>query len=121
MTEAHQHNQKQESSEALVEVVSHLTNNLGETVTPELIADISRIILSREISVYGLPLDKDLDLDLVGIKEASEILNLTRQRVSQLSAECKIPGKLGVTAAGPVWQRRSVENYGESRKSRNSR
>ncbi len=117
MTEAHEELKRQHSSEALVEVVSHLTNNLGETVTPELIADISRIILSREISLYGLPLDKDSDLDLVGIKESAEILKITKQRVSQLSVEGKIPGKLGVTAAGPVWQRRSVEKYGESRKS----
>jgi prophage regulatory protein len=52
---------------------------------------------------------------LAGIREAAEILGVSRQRVNQLERLKGFPKPLDRIAAGPVWRRADVEKWAKRR------
>jgi Uncharacterized protein conserved in bacteria (DUF2188) len=50
-------------------------------------------------------------LDLVGIKEIAEILDVSRQRASELSRHPRFPVPITRLAVGPIWLRSSIANF----------
>lgn len=63
----------------------------------------------------------DLDwtgLQLVGVSEAAEILEVSKQRVNQLTHTAAFPAPIAQLAATKVWHRSDVEAFAEQRKTR---
>lgn len=52
---------------------------------------------------------------LVGAAEVAEILGVSRQRVTQLTARPDFPAPVAVLAMGKVWARDDVERWAEER------
>jgi hypothetical protein len=52
---------------------------------------------------------------LAGVREAAEIFHVSRQRVSQLDAEGKLPDPIDRIAAGPVWKASDLELMAKKR------
>jgi hypothetical protein len=50
-------------------------------------------------------------MDLVGVKEASEILGWDKRKVSVYLGRGKLPEPIARLAAGPVWYRRDIEAF----------
>jgi prophage regulatory protein len=51
-------------------------------------------------------------LDLVGLTEIAEMLDLSRQRVDQIvRADPRFPEPVAVIAAGRIWRRSDVERW----------
>jgi len=52
-------------------------------------------------------------LDLVGLTEIAEMLELSRQRVDQLvrDADSSFPEPVAVISAGRIWRRSDVERW----------
>jgi len=59
--------------------------------------------------------------DLVGLTEAAARLGVTRQRALQLSKTRAFPRPLAQLAAGPVFSRREIDNFGARRDARNGK
>ena len=53
----------------------------------------------------------DMSEELVGVAEVADLLQVSRQRVSQLSVTAGFPKPSARLAAGPVWQRKAVEQW----------
>ena len=51
-------------------------------------------------------------VELVGTAEIAEMLGLSRQRVHQLTSKPDFPQPLAVLAAGVIWRREDVEEWG---------
>lgn len=51
------------------------------------------------------------DVDLMGLKEIAELLDVSIQRAHQLAAANGFPEPLGETSAGRVWRRADVEKW----------
>ena len=51
------------------------------------------------------------DVDLMGLKEIAELLDVSIQRAHQLAATDGFPAPLGETSAGRVWKRVDVEKW----------
>ena len=54
-------------------------------------------------------------VDLVGTAEVAKILETSRQNISTSLARGKFPQPYARVAAGPLWLRRQIEEYKESR------
>lgn len=52
-----------------------------------------------------------MPLDLVGVAEIADMLGVTRTRVTQLAKTYGFPEPVARLAAGPVWQRRDIEEW----------
>jgi predicted DNA-binding transcriptional regulator AlpA len=51
-------------------------------------------------------------LDLVGLTEIAEVLDLSRQRVDQIvRADLTFPEPVAVISAGRIWRRSDVERW----------
>jgi predicted DNA-binding transcriptional regulator AlpA len=50
-------------------------------------------------------------VELVGLKEIAEILNVSKQRAGQLASRADFPRPLGEISAGRVWKRSDVERW----------
>jgi hypothetical protein len=50
-------------------------------------------------------------MELVGLKEIAEILNVSKQRAAQLAARPDFPQPLGEISAGRIWKRSDVERW----------
>jgi predicted DNA-binding transcriptional regulator AlpA len=51
-------------------------------------------------------------LDLVGLTEIAEMLDLSRQRVDQIArSDSTFPEPVAVITAGRIWRRRDVERW----------
>lgn len=48
---------------------------------------------------------------LMGMHEIAEHIGRTRQRAQQITIEPGFPAPLDVIAAGPIWERGTVERY----------
>lgn len=52
------------------------------------------------------------ELDVVGIREIADVLNLTTQRVDQLArTDPRFPAPAAVLAAGRIWRRADIEQW----------
>lgn len=51
--------------------------------------------------------------DLVGVAEASKILDLPKPRISRLRSQGKMPSPVAELESGPVWVRQDVEALAE--------
>lgn len=49
--------------------------------------------------------------DLVGTTEISNMLGVSRQRVTQLAATPAFPEPVARLAAGPIWDRSDIEEW----------
>ena len=50
---------------------------------------------------------------LAGVAEVAGMLGVSRQRVSQLAGSRDFPEPVVTLAAGPVWERKAVEDWAE--------
>ena len=50
---------------------------------------------------------------LAGIREAAEILGVSRQRASELASSAGFPRPVAELAAGPVWLRSAIRSFNE--------
>jgi predicted DNA-binding transcriptional regulator AlpA len=50
-------------------------------------------------------------VELVGLKEIAEMLQVSKQRAGQLAARADFPEPLGEISAGRVWKRSEVEEW----------
>jgi hypothetical protein len=53
--------------------------------------------------------------DLVGVKEAAEILGWDPRKVATYRSRGRFPEPIAVLAMGPVWYRQQIEDYKKSR------
>lgn len=60
--------------------------------------------LDRELASSNVP-------DLIGVAELAQLLNVSRQRASELARSRGFPKPLVTLKAGPVWRRSSVARY----------
>lgn len=60
--------------------------------------------LDRELAASNVP-------DLIGVAELAALLNVSRQRASELAHSREFPKPLVVLKAGPVWRRSTVARY----------
>ncbi len=60
--------------------------------------------LDRQLAMSNIP-------DLVGVAELAALLNVSRQRASELAHSRGFPKPWVVLKAGPVWKRSSVARY----------
>lgn len=51
------------------------------------------------------------ELEVVGSRELSKLLNVSRQRLAQLRAEGTLPEPDAVLAATPVWKRATIDSF----------
>lgn len=51
------------------------------------------------------------ELDVVGSREARELLGVSQQRLAQLRAEGRLPEPDAELAATPVWKRRTLDSF----------
>lgn len=56
----------------------------------------------------------DAGVDLVGIAEVAEMLDITRQRASMLQTKGDFPRPLTKLASGPVWRRHDIEVWAKT-------
>lgn len=63
--------------------------------------------LERELEAPAVPA-------LAGISEVATILNVSRQRASQLAGSARFPEPICDLAAGPVWLRSAIVSFSES-------
>jgi hypothetical protein len=55
---------------------------------------------------------------LVGVSEVAEMLGVTKQRVSALHQENRLPRPLARLASGPVWAAAGIQKFSETRANR---
>lgn len=84
-------------------------DTLGGMVTTyhELIEQPSDVVDGRIVGQDGL--------QLVGVAEAAELLNVSRQRISQLARDPRFPTAVAHLRATPVWRADQVATYGVRR------
>lgn len=56
--------------------------------------------------------------DLIGLKEAAEILGWDPRKVATYRARGSFPEPIAELAAGPVWQRKQIEDYKKAKQAR---
>lgn len=53
-------------------------------------------------------------MNLVGVAEVADLLQVSRQRVHQLAAATGFPKPVAVLSAGLIWHRRDIERWAVS-------
>ena len=72
--------------------------------------NVERFSVTEE-SVFDAVMEASVFPAFVGTIEAAEILGVSKQRVSQLAAEGRMPTPVAVLAAGPVYLESSVRAF----------
>jgi hypothetical protein len=67
----------------------------------------------------GIKIEKE-KLDLVGVKEAAEILGWDPRRVATYRSRGSLPEPVAELASGPVWLREQIEEYKREREGKQS-
>jgi len=76
---------------------------------------------ARIVSVEALSME-DLDRsiaesnapDLVGVSELADLLKVSKQRISKLSAAADFPKPVATLAAGPIWRKFAIARFAEA-------
>jgi hypothetical protein len=68
-------------------------------------------IHAQEWEAFEAELDRDRSLELVGVAEVAEMLDVSKQRVTQLARDPRFPEAWQLLASGPVWAKAAVQRF----------
>ena len=69
---------------------------------------------AQEWSHFEADMDRPNGLELAGVTEVAEMLDVSRQRVSELARLSHFPPPMYDLAAGPVWAKAAIERFLET-------
>ncbi len=93
--------------------VRHAIDNALDVVTSSPSVNVASIVrveaqtdesLGQELGIDDVP-------DLIGVAELANLLNISKQRASELARQPDFPAPRDVLAAGPIWSRATVLRY----------